>query len=488
MPKTAPSLSRVLVMVGFTLSVFGLLLFLWLSFGGPVPLRPEGYRVTVSFPQAATLVQEADVRISGINVGKVKATDLQEEPPRTLATLEIEAQYAPLPADTRAILRQKTILGETYVELTPGNRDGPKVDDGDRLGAGNVESATAFDELFRAFNRDTREAFGDWQKELAQSTARGGGRDLNEALGNLGGFAESGADVLAVLDRREQALRGFVRNTGIVFEALSERDLIQELIVNSNRLFETTAARDESLAQIIEIFPTFLDESRATLARLEGFSRDTRPLVRDLRPVARELTPTLADVARLSPDLRDLFRDIDALNRVAPDTLPDASRFLTGAEPLVETLNPFLSELNPVLSFLNYQAPTVADFITVGAHPLAPTLPATSDGIPRHVLRQIGLINQTTLSGMNATRPATERGNAYIAPNAHRRERAAGILESFDCAPTNGPKPEATDDSPPCFVAPPSLWDGSRFPTIGRGEAPLVPTPADNEGTQPVGG
>jgi hypothetical protein len=40
MQKQAPTLGRLLVMVGFALSCFGLLLFLWLAFGGPIPLKP----------------------------------------------------------------------------------------------------------------------------------------------------------------------------------------------------------------------------------------------------------------------------------------------------------------------------------------------------------------------------------------------------------------------------------------------------------------
>jgi hypothetical protein len=47
--KQAPSLGRILAMVVFAMSCFGLLLFLWLAFGGSVPLKPEGYRVTVNF-------------------------------------------------------------------------------------------------------------------------------------------------------------------------------------------------------------------------------------------------------------------------------------------------------------------------------------------------------------------------------------------------------------------------------------------------------
>ncbi len=124
MIKQAPSFGRILAMVAFALSCFGILIFLWLSFGGSVPLRPEGYRVTVAFPEATQLAQEADVRISGVRVGRVKKKEANPESGLTDAEIEIDARYAPIPKDTRAILRQKTLLGETYVELSPGTRGG----------------------------------------------------------------------------------------------------------------------------------------------------------------------------------------------------------------------------------------------------------------------------------------------------------------------------------------------------------------------------
>ena len=121
MQKQAPSLPRILVMAGFALSCFGLLLFLWLAFGGPIPLQPKGYRFNVAFREAATLSQEADVRISGVSVGKVKLVTPDKETGASDATIELDSAYAPIPKDTKAILRQKTLLGETYVELTPGS-------------------------------------------------------------------------------------------------------------------------------------------------------------------------------------------------------------------------------------------------------------------------------------------------------------------------------------------------------------------------------
>jgi ABC-type transporter Mla subunit MlaD len=76
--------------------------------------------VEVSFPEATQLAKEAEVRISGVKVGRVKTTEPNKETGLTDTELEIDARYAPLPKDTHAILRQKTLLGETYVELSPG--------------------------------------------------------------------------------------------------------------------------------------------------------------------------------------------------------------------------------------------------------------------------------------------------------------------------------------------------------------------------------
>jgi hypothetical protein len=127
MIKQAPSVGRILVMVGFALSCFGLLLYLWLAFGGPTPLKPKGYRFQTSFGEATQLAKEADVRISGVSVGKVKTIAPDKRTGRSEAVIELQPRYSPLPKDAKAILRQKTLLGETYVELTPDLFKGFKV-------------------------------------------------------------------------------------------------------------------------------------------------------------------------------------------------------------------------------------------------------------------------------------------------------------------------------------------------------------------------
>src|SRR6185436_17410838 len=96
MQKQAPTFGRLLVMTLFALSCFGLLLFLWLSFGGTVPLKPEGYRFKIAFPEATQLGEYADVRTAGVSVGKVRSKELDPDDNRTLVTVELDRKFAPL--------------------------------------------------------------------------------------------------------------------------------------------------------------------------------------------------------------------------------------------------------------------------------------------------------------------------------------------------------------------------------------------------------
>ena len=501
MPKETPSVAKILSMAVFSLTCFGLLLFLWLSFGGPIPLKPKAYELEVPFPEATTLAEEADVRIAGVTVGTVKTKELSKGANATNVILSIDRKYAPIPKNTKAILRQKTLLGETYVELTPGEKGGPKLADGGKLRPGQVEPTVELDEILEIFKPETRDAFRDWIRSSARQI-EGRSQDLNFALANLAGFAEDGAGVLQVLDDQKVALKRLVKNTGVVFGALNERDgQLRDLIVNADRTFSATAEQQENLARIFEIFPTFLLESRLTLARLEGFAFNTRPLVNDLKPVADDLGPTISDLSALGPDLERLFRRLEPNIKAAPKNLPQAERFLRGARPLFEALHVFLPELNPIMSYANFSQDQVAHFFVNGGAATQYRLPdiPSAPGVPRYMLGFTGAINENSLS-IRLERPQFERGNSYVAPNNYRRAVRTGIPESFDCKPDHpdgdgvtpgstarrDPVDEGGEQLPPCFVQPPFLWDGNLYPRLERGKAPLVKAPFGVEGRVPA--
>ena len=474
-------------MVIFAMSVFGLLLFLWLAFGGSIPLQPKGYQVKVAFPEAATLAQEADVRLAGVNVGKVKTKELDKRGNSTVVELELKEAYAPLREDTRAILRQKTLLGETYVELAPGKPSSDTLEDGGRLANSNVEPTVELDEIFNAFDEPTRKAFQDWVKELTVSIEGGRSSDLNDAFGNFEGFAVDGATLLKELDQQEIAVRRLIKNTGVVFGAINEREgALGQLIVNANNVFEATASRDAALAETFRVFPTFLDESKATVRRLERFSVNTRPLVNQLKGPADDLGPTVRDLGDLAPDLEGLFRDLDPLIRIGRTAVPDLEKFLRAGEPVFESAHVFLPELNPILSLINFHQATLAGFFSAAAADLTGARGKPETGTYQ---TQIGVINARSFDRLTK-RPARENGNAYSAPNATNRGTPLGVhRESFDCKPSGGQRKDPKDSdpkAPPCFVAPGSLYSGKKYNKLEKGKAPVRRAPQGLEGNAPT--
>ncbi len=468
METRSPSVTRIVTMVLFALSCAGLLLFLWLSFGGTLPFNPQGYEVRISFPYADQLATQADVRIAGVSVGQVIGKSLDPQGNRTIATIQMQKKFAPLHVDARAILRQKTILGETYVELTPGSPNSKAVPDGGLLARGQVQTAVQLDQVFNALDPKTRAAFRQWQQELAKAL-NGNAQNLNDVLGNLPTFAADASDILQVLDVQHGAVVNLVQNGGTVFAALSRnQSALRNLITTGETTFATTAANNNALADTFHVFPTFLNETKATMTRLQAFSTNTDPLLKELEPVAADLKPTLADVRALSPDLRRLFVKLGPLIAVSRTGLPGIRDVLTGAKPLLASVGPFLSELNPIINWLALHQQLLSDFISAGAAGLAAKTIAFGGGSTGHYLRQYSPVGTETLS-ISTTRDHYNRGNTYPSPLwlGDPANLTHDIPAAFDCKNTGAPGDGSVGASgpgalggitavgrPPCWVQP----------------------------------
>ncbi len=88
MVTQAPKRAAIAVALAFALSCIGLIIFVWTQFGGTIPFAPQGYRVKALFHETGLLVPNADVRIAGVNVGKVAA--VQAHGINSLVTMDIE--------------------------------------------------------------------------------------------------------------------------------------------------------------------------------------------------------------------------------------------------------------------------------------------------------------------------------------------------------------------------------------------------------------
>jgi phospholipid/cholesterol/gamma-HCH transport system substrate-binding protein len=432
MRTRGPTFGQVAVAVAFAFSCFGLLLFLWSTFGGPIPLKPEGYRFKVPFDEATQLAVESDVRIANVSVGKVKKIELGEgeNSDFAVATVEVDDRYAPIPQNTRAMLRQKTLLGETYVELSQGDDAGPQLEEGESLPAAQVAPSVQLDEIFRTFDERTRVAFQTWMQQAAVAFA-GRGADVSAAIANLEPFAEDANRLLRVLDTQEGAVKQFVNNTGVVFEALSERQgQLRGLVQNAGAVFSTTARRNQDLRETFIALPTFLDESRLTLTRLETFAEDTDPLIDQLHPAARELSKVLRQTARVAPDFEGFFVGFRKLATRGEDAFPALRALLsTDLPPLLTQVTPFLRQVTPIIDTLQRYRADVTGFLgnVTAATQAFNTGTETGDQFT-HYLRTAATLSPEAFA-VFPNRLTTNRSNPYVEPGGALD--VASALQSF---------------------------------------------------------
>jgi ABC-type transporter Mla subunit MlaD len=400
-----------------------------------------------------------------VNVGSVTA--VVPRGLRTEATISLDSEFAPLPSDARAILRQKTLLGETYVELTPGSDSAPPLPEDGRLAVSQVSPTVELDEIFRSFDAKTRESFRTWMQDQA-TAVEGRGEDLNEALGNLAPFAEDAAGLVDTLNTQEGALRRVVSNTGEVFGALAERrGQLRGLIRNANTVFGTTARRDQRLQELFRVLPTFSRESEQTLDRLERFARDTDPLIDQLRPAAREMSPTLQEVRAISPDLRGFFEELGPLTRASRAGFPAAERVIDDLRPFLAQVDPTMRELIPILEFVGLYRRELTSFL---ANSVAATQARTSFGEPRY-LRVTNPLNLENLASY-PRRLGANRANPYQLPGAF--EKLASGLEVFDDRGCDNPTPSA-DRITGGEDVPEGLLEGVKRFAFAPGPRPAAP-------------
>ena len=165
----APKLSLILVAAVFALSCFGFTLFVWKSFGGPTPFQAHGYRFHVVFGTEASQMTAERRR------AHLRRQRRQGHQGRARAgagadvLVEVDPEFAPIPTDTRAIVRFKSLLGEAFVALTPGlARTRRCCAENGTLAAANIGAVQQVDEVLGAFDEPTRQAFTQFLRDTSK--------------------------------------------------------------------------------------------------------------------------------------------------------------------------------------------------------------------------------------------------------------------------------------------------------------------------------
>jgi virulence factor Mce-like protein len=310
----------------------------------------SGYQVRAIFDNAAYAVKGEEVRIAGVSAGKIDKLDVAYER-RAAVTFTIDKPgFTPFHEDAHCTIRPQSLIGEKYVECTPGSKESPELKEipEGQPDAGKVllplaQTSSPVDiDLIGDINRlPVRQRFAIIINEFGTALA-GRGDDLNEAIHRANPALRETDKVLAILASQNRTLADLARDSDTVIAPLAEkRQRIANFIVEANKTGTATAERSADVERSFELFPGFLRELQPTLQQLSDFSDETTPVLADLHTAAPDLSRF---VLALGPFSRSATTSVVSLGKAADIGRPALKRSL----PLVTQLAKFAKNALPV--------------------------------------------------------------------------------------------------------------------------------------------
>jgi len=84
---------------------------------------PQQYTVTAKFDNIGGLKVGAQVKMSGVRLGRVEAIGLDPSDHKAVVGMNIDQRYAEIPTDSAAAIQASSLLGGSYIGITPGAAD-----------------------------------------------------------------------------------------------------------------------------------------------------------------------------------------------------------------------------------------------------------------------------------------------------------------------------------------------------------------------------
>lgn len=295
------------------------------------------------------IVDQSEVRVSGVNVGTVQDLDVNAEK-RAVVTVELAGDLAELGEDTRCSSEPQSLIAEYFIDCEPA---GEPLEEGGTIPASQVSQTVQTDLVQNTMREPFKQRFRLLINEFG--TALSGNSDaLNEAI-RLGAPALTDLkEVTAILRGQRETIRELnVNSSQTIGELAKKRDEIADFVDEAEDAASISADRRDTVSTNFSLLDDFVGEFRPTLVELDRFALAQTPLLTNLRGAAPGLTrlsENLPPFNRASEDaLRTLGNAGDigrrALNRGRDEIqlLADAGRNATEA---LQPLGDFVSDLD----------------------------------------------------------------------------------------------------------------------------------------------
>lgn len=250
------------------------------------------YTVTADFAQSGGIFTDAEVTYRGVQVGRV--ADLRLTQDGVDVVLSIEKDHDDIPADSLALVGNKSAVGEQYVELQPQSDSGPFLEQGSTIAQRDTETPIQTTELLTDLTNFVGSVpQGDLRTVIAEAGAafEGAGPDIGQII-------DTSTDFIDTADANFESTTRLIRDGRTVLQTQVDKGSAIRSFSRDLRLFtDTLADSDADLRRVI-------DEGSATANELRVFLEQNRV---DLGQLINKLVTTGEVVRQYLPGIRQLL-------------------------------------------------------------------------------------------------------------------------------------------------------------------------------------
>jgi phospholipid/cholesterol/gamma-HCH transport system substrate-binding protein len=285
-----------------------------------------------STAQAVAPAQGQTVRVSGVQVGDIGGVALRHG--LAVVSLEINQQYRHLiHANATALLRPRTGLKDMFVELDPGSSAAPVVKPGFTIPVANTAPDVNVDEILSSLDGDTRAYLSLLVNGAGQGLKNNGGDQLAQVLQRFEPTHRDLARLNSALAKRGTNLRRLVNSLQRLNTALAAKQgQITQLVDASSTVFRAFASEDQNVSRAVADLPGTLQQTTATLGKVQALADQLGPAATNLLPAAKALPAANEALQALSKPAAPIVR-----NQVRP--------FVVAAKPVLRNLTPAATDL-----------------------------------------------------------------------------------------------------------------------------------------------
>jgi ABC-type transporter Mla subunit MlaD len=331
---------RILAIGALALAIAAIVVVVVSVSGGSQP-----YRVRAIFDNASFVIPGEQVRVAGVNVGKIESLDVTKDF-KAVVVLDItQPGYQDFRRDASCTIRPQSLIGERFVECTPTEehpvgqspppalatiRSGPGKGE-HLLPVTNTSTPVDIDLIGDIMREPQRQRLSLILNELGTGLA-GRGSDLNEVIRRADPALKETDRVLQILASQNRVLKELAVNSDTILQPLGRDNArVAGAIRNTNAVAEATAERRGDLQADIQRLPAFLAQLKPTMQRLGALSS--------------QMTPVLADAHAQAPNINRVIQRLGPFSAAALPATVELGKAAKAGIPAVTDARPVIADL-----------------------------------------------------------------------------------------------------------------------------------------------